>query len=478
MPIPHTTRMTTRSHTSEPREDRRGTAEVEETQPTTQTLQEVLETTPGYGETPEDVDLGELERKERAKQQEMAQLEAQLRSLREHETQLRIRERIAALEAQEQRAAEKRREIELIAMGELELFPSVTETMRGRKRTADPEQNDNRPVSRPRTIREELTPLAQRTYTVKAPKTRDLTQYYGRSFKEARFFFESAELKWRADRGITWSTDEEKIDYCVQYFDSMPRGIWLLYEKSAGRGRTAWEKFRKYMTDATLDEDNRRLAVERELEAAKQRSNQSVMQFVLYLDELEDELGITDGETRRQRLYGKMLPKLQGEVARYHDLPRTREDLIRVATRLENLDRAYSEATSTSDPREGSGNQEKGKNRENPRDYRRQREERKGVASTPDDKKLGTWQPTCYSCGRRGHISRDCRSRSNSTRGPLPPRDMKEEALQASTGTQGRGPVICYNCQKPGHISTACTEPRRTRFAVPTPGVGQGNAST
>lgn len=48
------------------------------------------------------------------------------------------------------------------------------------------------------------------------------------------------------------------------------------------------------MTDVTLDEDNQRLSVEKELEEAKQRLYQSVMSFAIYLDGLEGELGITD----------------------------------------------------------------------------------------------------------------------------------------------------------------------------------------
>ena len=202
MPKPRSTRMTTRSQTSEPRDDRGDTAGVEGTQPTTQTLQELLEDTPGYERTPEDADLEELERKERAKQQELVQLEEQLRMLREQETQLRIRERIVALEAQEKRAAEMRREIELMRIGEGRSTPSVAEPTRGRKRTAGPEE-ENRPGSRPRLVTDEPILPMQRMYTARAPKTRDLMQYHGRSFKEARSFFESAELKWRADRGIT-----------------------------------------------------------------------------------------------------------------------------------------------------------------------------------------------------------------------------------------------------------------------------------
>ena len=39
----------------------------------------------------------------------------------------------------------------------------------------------------------------------------------------------------------------------------------------------------------------------------------------------------------------------------------------------------------------------------------------------------------CFSCGRRGHLARDCRS--------------------------GNRPLTCYNCKQPGHLARDCTIP-------------------
>jgi hypothetical protein len=64
----------------------------------------------------------------------------------------------------------------------------------------------------------------------RAPKTRELPTYKGKSIKEAQDFFYQAELKWCKDGGITWAIDIAKVIYYTSCFEGIARNIWKYRE--------------------------------------------------------------------------------------------------------------------------------------------------------------------------------------------------------------------------------------------------------
>jgi hypothetical protein len=78
-----------------------------------------------------------------------------------------------------------------------------------------------------------ITATTQRTPVVhtvthlirRALKIRELPIYKGKSIKEAQDFFYQAELKWREDGDITWTTDVAKVIYYASYFKGVVRDI-------------------------------------------------------------------------------------------------------------------------------------------------------------------------------------------------------------------------------------------------------------
>ena len=82
------------------------------------------------------------------------------------------------------------------------------------------------------------------------------------------------------------------------------------------------------MKDAISDPENRNLDAITKHDEARQRENQSVQNFVSYLDSLEDELGIDDERQKRNSLFAKIRPDIRQEMSLRGDVPANREKLI------------------------------------------------------------------------------------------------------------------------------------------------------
>jgi len=68
---------------------------------------------------------------------------------------------------------------------------------------------------------------------------------------------------------------------------------------------------------------------------------------------------------------------------------------------------------------------------------------------------------TCYSCGKSGHVSRECWSRSPGEAVTAP---VATAAPAAPTGTRAKPEVVCFRCKGKGHKSPDCpTRPKGNR---------------
>jgi hypothetical protein len=148
----------------------------------------------------------------------------------------------------------------------------------------------------------------------RAPKTRELPTYKGKSIKEAQDFFYQAELKWYKDGGITWTTDTAKVTYCTSCFEGIARDIWKRRERSVGVNSTDWETFVEFIKDSILDPENRSNNTLAKFKDAKQRPGQSIQSFVSYLDSLADDLGYTGLPQEWNNLFSGLRQEIRDEI--------------------------------------------------------------------------------------------------------------------------------------------------------------------
>lgn len=286
-------------------------------------------------------------------------------------------------------------------------------------------------------------------YTARPTHAPEPKVYSGRkTIKEYEEFIGACELAFRKQPGL-YTTDEEKIIYAYPFTSDRARETWSRHEDEYPAGTNTWAVFRAKMKSCLGDPVNLRQQANRELEKATMRPNQTVEDFVAYLDRLYAAIGVKDPETAHQELLRKLPDELQYAITIQGDQPRTRTELIARATRIweagrrSTYDKRGNEDRKTGDkrPREDADEPPKGS-----RPWRQSNHGQGGGNSQRNDgplisdsnkTPLGGQQGgrhgnpvgiQCYSCGQKGHLRNACPN------------------------------VECFTCHKKGHISSNCPE--------------------
>jgi hypothetical protein len=137
------------------------------------------------------------------------------------------------------------------------------------------------------------------------------------------------------DNGYSYSTDQLKIDCCVDCMDSKEQLRWSEYEKQFGFGNTTFDRFKEFVLDGIDSKRNRRFGAQTDYQSAMQGGKQSIQDFAIYLSSLERELGITDDSTRAMTLFGKLRNELQSKIVALDEDISTRNGLIALGSRIE-----------------------------------------------------------------------------------------------------------------------------------------------
>jgi len=173
--------------------------------------------------------------------------------------------------------------------------------------------------------------------------------------------------------------------------------------------------------------------------AAQQRKDQSVVSFVTHLDTLEAEMLAYTDDQRRLHLLCKLRPELQQAILQQAEAPSTRDGLITLAIRLEDVKKMGTKYDLA--------------------------EKAKAEAPKPEsDKKKESAKgggPSTARGGSSSHRGGRGRGTGGATSNP--------RATSPNTTPVGKktdlSNVKCFNCGQMGHYANICKEPRKAEKA-------------
>lgn len=325
--------------------------------------------------------------------EEEIDIDEQARRMRRRRDELRMQ--LEVVELEEQLAARRR----LLAAG-VTPGPSVASSSAG--------DDDGISVGRSATpsVRVAVVPEAlSRRSGGGRPRLREPPVFKGRTIKEARDFLTALELTF-ALMPDAYETDASRVLYGVMYLGGEPSEQWHLSHRVGDLEGYTWKQFKQFVQDAVEDPVNRSLTNIVAYETARQKEGQSVSAFATELATLEDQIAAYTPEQRVQHLLAKLRPELRTDIITYHKVPSKRDDLVSLATRLEQAKRK----TGTGGGGGGSQSTHKRNASEAHKGYGKKKRQLSPNRSTamPERSKGNADSVTCWTCNEKGHYATDC----------------------------------------------------------------------
>ena len=271
-----------------------------------------------------------------------------------------------------------------------------------------------------------------------------------------------------------YRNDEDKILKALDFVDDTLSSLYsvaVFTDESLG---TDWSKFTTWLKNNLRDGNNGPIQINILYTEARQRPNQSPVEFHAYLLSLERDISMTmDGTSFMTRLE----PELQNDILRTGIRPQERQAMVEHAQTiwlgrqgLAKLINRKSKNDSQPDRDNQKSSHRRGRRRSHSRHRSRSRSrgrhDRRSDRRYDDDRSYRRYRQRSNDRGRNRDRSRSpARNNSNSHRQDQHDKDNRKSSFNVSTEEYERRKKegLCFNCGQSGHVASDCRETNKAQ---------------
>ena len=268
-------------------------------------------------------------------------------------------------------------------------------------------------------------------------KSYPITMYSGKDQKDLDCWAKTLGDMWK------WSGDqfvggqEQFVSYASHYLPANLKEAWGRHAMDCEGAAKRFPALIKFLQSFLGDEAQRTAASWAQWSKAKQRKNQTALEFLQYLQGLEDLLPPQNQSTLALHFYAAIHPELATSIRTSGRADKTRAEIQAAASAIE-------------DPGLGSASGRRKRERDESPSDKGERKPHEG---------RGSW---------RGRGNRDASKgrgeREGSKDGAAKPASDKPRSKSNATPLgNGKSKTECYNCHELGHIAPNCPKPKKSR---------------
>nr|POE96137.1 transposon tf2-9 polyprotein [Quercus suber] len=227
--------------------------------------------------------------------------------------------------------------------------------------------------------------------------------------------------------------DRQKILYASDFLGKQPAQRWNNKGDIDVTMDIGWPAFKDFLMSCVADPVNLALATQLRYAKAQQMAGQTVADFGTYFNSLVTQMPTTVEELHLMAFYNKLIPEIRKALSLQGVLPKTYDELVTAASRVE-------QSMGTARDTNANSKERKRKTNEESKGHANTVKKPRFAENTPKDKDN---RNTCYNCGGKGHWAGECTSTRKdqvATVGTDGSNQGKDEASSKDLrSTRGRG---------------------------------------
>lgn len=267
-------------------------------------------------------------------------------------------------------------------------------------------------------------------YRRRSIKSKEIPLYHRKNTKKHIDYKQNCFITFRLI-SEDYLTKNLKIVYTMQCLIENCKNFWFNFEKTHPNHEYSFQQYFNFLLNLIDDSINCQLNYIQTFNETKQRNDQNVREFDVYLTNLKAHLILYTEKQQMTHFFTKLRRKIRDAVTNYQTIPKIKTELLMVAARIKNNLKRIQKYTQSDKEIKSFNRKRKTDDVDKDDDkFSRRRRGNRGSKSFKRDLKKNHSKLICYICDKKNHIFFNC---SNKDKKKTPINAIKDKPKKEKT---------------------------------------------